>query len=459
MNETEKYLRALLLQQGINTPEQYPDLFAGFAQQPEYTDYVKTIRQLQQHMTKDWQITARREDLKNLQIALPNGHQGKPYYAVFDFNQYGLEDITRFELTGFEGSGLTFNPETKTISGTPAERGDVVLDFRYNFDIEEEGTPFNAKKITIIINPDPKLLWKNLSSDATGIYAKPDTHSTAATLNGRTLLAASYRGRSHANRGGYRDDDYAYAELPNGWAVVIVSDGAGSAQYSRKGAELACKAVTESLNVAFGSENEVLNQAIINKDKDTALRAATPILLSAAQNACNTIAAFAQGTSAQLADFHTTLAFAVFKTFADTTVFLSFGVGDSPMALVAKDFRRVTVLNAIDSGDFGGGTRFITMPQTLQPQEAENRLNVEFTEDFPYLVLMTDGIFDPLFEVEAALANIAKWQQFFENLAGNNEEAVSVPFTNSTEAAKTLLKWTDFWSTGNHDDRTLALVF
>ena len=86
MDETEKYIRALLLGQGIESHERFSALFREFIAQEENTEYVKTIRLLQQEMTKNWQIRARREELKTLQVALPNGNQGKPYAVVFDFD-------------------------------------------------------------------------------------------------------------------------------------------------------------------------------------------------------------------------------------------------------------------------------------------------------------------------------------------------------------------------------------
>lgn len=457
MDETEKYISALLQGQGISSHERFSALFRKFAAQEENNEYVKTIRLLQQEMTNNWQITARREDLKTLQVALPNGNQGKPYKTVFDFANYGLDDITAFSLTGFEGTGLTFDPETKVIEGTPTQKGDIVLGFTFNFEMEEPGAEPNHKKITIIINPDPKLLWQNIPSPADDVYAKPDNVCESAALGDRTLLVASRRGRSHANRGGFRDDDYAYAALPNGWYAVALSDGAGSAQYSRMGSAIACTAVMESLHEGF-QNTSAIDEVILSK-KETVLNAAIPVLSAAAEKAYSDIETFATGANASVADFHATLSFVVFKQFPNGYAFLSFGVGDCPMALAAKDFSSVTLLNTIDSGDFGGGTRFITMPEVLKPEVAQSRFGFEFTTDFPYLVLMTDGIYDPKFEVEANLANPEKWQQLFDSLGGENDEGITVPFDGSEGAAEKLLAWMDFWSPGNHDDRTLAIIF
>ena len=73
---------------------------------------------------------------------------------------------------------------------------------------------------------------------------------------------------------------------------------------------------------------------------------------------------------------------------------------------------------------------------------------------------MSDGIYDPKFEVEANLEKAAHWVSFIEDLEGENEDNVSVDFdADNPDMAKQLSDWMDFFSKGNHDDRTLAVVF
>lgn len=466
MDETEKYLYALLQQQGISSHERFRELFLEFVNREENINYVKSIKLLQEKMTKNWQVIARREDIRTLQVAFPNGNQGKAYKAVFNFEAFGLADITRYELTGFEGSDLAYDPETKIIEGVPENSGDIILNLSYNFEGESDDAERNHKKITIIINPDPKSLWKDIPSDPNGQFAVPDKISETISFLGKTLVVASGRGRSHAIKGSYRDDSYAYAELSSGWGVVTISDGAGSAKFSRKGAEIACKAVIEYLQVNFKGENtRLLDEAISVYSGDTSVKSrlqdiAFPYLSAAAKNVYNTIEAFANENDASIGDFHATLSFILVKKYEVGYAFLSFGVGDCPIVLAAKDFSEVNLLNVLDSGDFGGGTRFITMPEIFKKEDYDSRFSFEFVSSFPYVILMTDGIYDPKFEVEANLAKPEKWEHFFKNLQGNNDEDVTISFdarTSSIDAS--LLKWMEFWSPGNHDDRTLAILF
>ena len=89
-----------------------------------------------------------------------------------------------------------------------------------------------------------------------------------------------------------------------------------------------------------------------------------------------------------------------------------------------------------------------------------SRFNFKIVEDFSYLFLMTDGIYDPKFVVEANLEKSEKWIEFINDLNGDNEDNINVELTPENEKLKEQLsEWMDFWSPGNHDDRTLAIVF
>ena len=65
------------------------------------------------------------------------------------------------------------------------------------------------------------------------------------------------------------------------------------------------------------------------------------------------------------------------------------------------------------------------------------------------MVLMTDGVSDPKFETDAGLKLLMHWQLLWQDLA----TPLAAP---APDAA--LLDWLDFWSRGNHDDRTIALL-
>jgi len=462
MNEIDRYIRALLQQQGITIGEHLNELFRSFVSAEENINNVRNIRLLQENMTKEWKLIARRAEIDALQLAFPNGIAGKQYQTEFDFKAHGLEDITSYDLSGFEDTGLVYDVNSRMISGIPKVSGDITLVLNYNFVGEAEDSTANQKKIKIIINPDPKSLWKDIPSDANDVYAKADNIIETSSFLDLTLIAASKRGRSHANKGSFRDDDYAYSELQDGWGVIVISDGAGSAKFSRKGSNLVCSAVVDYFNVHFKEWGSIINEAITVYQKDSSIKAklldiTVQSLSGAVKTGYVAIEDFAISVNAGVGDFHATLSFVLIKKFPEGYAFLSFGVGDCPMVLIDKSFEWVKPLNKLDVGEYGGGTRFVTMENIFTNNSFEERFSIEFTAHLPYLVLMTDGIYDPKFEVEANLFKPEKWQAFFNDLQGDNSEGINVLLKDG-HTNKNLSDWMDFWSPGNHDDRTLIVL-
>ena len=69
-------------------------------------------------------------------------------------------------------------------------------------------------------------------------------------------------------------------------------------------------------------------------------------------------------------------------------------------------------------------------------------------------MLMTDGISDPFFETDANVNRIEKWNDLWDSI--NAEVELT---DDNSESQYQLLKWLDFWSPGNHDDRTIAILY
>ncbi len=73
-------------------------------------------------------------------------------------------------------------------------------------DPDDPGAPTCRAVALLVVNADPRALWKDLASDRDALGWKPDT--AAVRLPGahdRQILLASRRGRSHAHIGALRD--------------------------------------------------------------------------------------------------------------------------------------------------------------------------------------------------------------------------------------------------------------
>ena len=150
---------------------------------------------------------------------------------------------------------------------------------------------------------------------------------------------------------------------------------------------------------------------------------------------------------------------AICKKFEFGWFVASFWVGDGALCLYDKNSHTATLLGTPDEGEYAGQTRFLTMPDIFTDSSAfYKRLKCKIVPDFTALFMMTDGVSDPKFETDANLNNPDKWDDLWDDLTHNKEFPVEL--IDDNEAAKDqLLNWLDFWAPGNHDDRTIAILY
>lgn len=468
MEETKRYIKSFLSQKKIDISSGKEMLFNEFATNEKNVNAVKIIQENQKMIMQNWILKNRIDDILTQTVSIPNGTVNKKYQAKIDFNTLGWNDFISFEIKGLEDTGLEFNANEELI-GIPKISGDLKIKLLFKVNEEPEDSALNEKIITLIINPDPKSLWKNLESEKNDPFWKSDNEVVAAKFLDKNIVIASKRGRSHANVGSFREDDFAFKNFKEiGWSVLAVSDGAGSAKLSRKGSNLACNSVVqyfeENLNTEILKEfDDVLADHHHNVTDETSKKISHFVyqnLSKAAHFAHQKIEEFAIENKTESRNLHATLIFALVKKYDFGYAILTFGIGDCPIGLLSKDLTEIKLMNWLDVGDFGGGTRFITMPEIFQNDKFSTRFGFKLIDDFSYLMLMTDGIYDPKFVVEANLEKIEKWNEFLEDLKGKNEDGSKVDFDKeNTEIAEQLSTWMDFWSPGNHDDRTLAIIY
>lgn len=469
MEESKKYIQALLFQNKIEIPSSKLTLFDDFISNEMNLNSVKIIQENQKMIMANWTLKTRIEDIILQSVTLPNGTVNKKYETKFDFIQLSWKDIIFSEIKGLEDTGLEFNNDEDLLFGNPLISGDLKIKFLFRVDGEAEDSILNEKTITIIINPDPKSLWKNIESDKNAPFWKEDNVEVSSDFLDKKIVIASKRGRSHANVGSFRDDHFTFKNINDtGWNVLSVSDGAGSASLSREGSKMSCDLIVSYFEQNFTSDflkefDETLLEHYNKTNEDSSKKVSHFVydnLSKAAWFVHKELEKFATKLERPLKDFHATLIFALVKKYDFGYAILTFGVGDCPIGLLNKDLTEIKLMNWLDVGEFGGGTRFITMPEIFQSDKFSTRFGFKLVDDFSYLMLMTDGIYDPKFVVEANLEKVEKWNEFLEDLQGKNEDNCKVDFNKeNTEIANELSTWMDFWNPGNHDDRTLAIIY
>lgn len=415
-------------------------------------------------------------EIRQLSLRFPNGTVNKDYSITFELP---TEKICDIELIGAEELGLAMTEEGDRkfrVSGKPALQGDFTLKLRFNTINGEEASELS---IPIAFNPDPRDLWRNIRTDKGIAFYKEDSAQDYVKVESdkdgnerKDIVAASQRGRSHAQEGRPRDDHFSIYHCDDSdWYIIAVADGAGSAKFSRKGSEVACNTVVEHCKNLL-LDNPALEKSICeyaaakeNDAKRGAMqRQVIDILYKGAVKAHENIKKTAEANEGtRLKDFATTLMFAFCKKYDFGWFIASFWVGDGAMCLFDKEKKEATLLGTPDEGEFSGQTRFLTMPEIFRdPELVQKRMRIKIVPDFTALFLMTDGVSDPMFETERNLNDYTKWEEFYHKLLHGfpEDEIPGVELKDDNEESRhQLLRWLDFWSAGNHDDRTIAILY
>lgn len=444
---------------------------------------------------------------------IPAGSVGIPYELVIDFTSVARDlkiiDPKPNPTFGNKGFDVISDGNKIIIKGTPRESIEDKLGFCFRNENKreqksggDEYTYFRYPK-SFLINPHPRDLWQNLpvtdyegyqnkDSDSRGetVDYVPEKRGVFSVTSAKSLevIAASQRGRSHAHVAKPRDDCFHFEfDKETGWNFVAVADGAGSAKFSRKGSELACHTIISNLRTNLSNLNSEFNKDLpvwitdtlqkrnsnfeqpmfsCNENIDT--NKFNKIFHNAVYTAYMAIYEESQKRKAEIKDYHTTLLCAVFRYFENLKCWfiVSYWVGDGGAAILRwNEKNRVWVLGEPDGGEFAGQTKFLTMKDEITADSIHKRLRFAFCETFDAMLFVTDGITDPFFPSETAVADEQRWLEFYEQKlkSGCEEEPHGCPdlFDKTKEPqqkSESLLKWLDFWSKGNHDDRTILVV-
>lgn len=347
----------------------------------------------------------------------------------------------------------------------PEEPGD---DLWFNADYAD-GT---SVRFDIIVNQDPRKLWL-VKEPEDRTFEKPHTATLFHEWKDFQVSGASRRGRSHEHSGSFRDDDMGvWADEATGRYVFIVADGAGSAKYSREGSRRAIEEVLAKLDANLTVQLWDADGDKLPRDGQIAKK-----LCGLGLFANDKLKSFVEAENQkhpddkyEIKNFNTTFLIVAAKKDQDGSVRLvSFSVGDGAIAwYTGSDFG---LMCSPDGGEYSGGTRFLTTESVWKKAREDWTAFCNarvFTRRIPAsdvgrlaIFLMTDGVSDPMFETDANLQSIEKWHHLAEDeLKGQGGEQAKILDSDTAEnKANKMLEWLNFWSVGNHDDRTIIAVY
>ncbi|QAV22585.1 PP2C family serine/threonine-protein phosphatase [Proteus hauseri] len=349
--------------------------------------------------------------------------------------------------------GIHFDPKTQSLTGMPTKSGNFTL--TVNWISEQE---HYSNEILLIINPDPRSLWKINEPPADSPYPKKHIDSKVIIEDGISIAAASRRGRSHEHAGTFRDDDfYIHHDKQSKWNILIVADGAGSARYSREGSRIVTNIVSEYLqeqlkvdkNPALAPYLKIIHQWDNKDEKKQVGNFFSRLFHNASQLAVNHLKNEAIRVNEPVKSFSTTLLATVSLQIDDAIFAASFWMGDGAIAAFSPT-GNVRLLGVPDSGEYAGQTRFLD-DSAINDNAFNLRIMIGKWTDVSHLILMTDGVSDPYFETDNGLKNTDKWTALVNEIS----PCLAIP----ENADKALVEWLNFFSAGNHDDRTIIVAW
>lgn len=392
-------------------------------------------------------------------IILLNGKVNQPFATKIELPDNIKEGV--IIKPGNSVEDLDYDPETKSLKFTPVKSGDHEICLEY--------TLKKRFKLKIYVNDDPRSLWKDIPSNQTD---KPDNDSGVIDNESFRILCASRRGRSHANEGKQRDDHYLMG-TKDGWAVVVVADGAGSADNSALGSKIACEVALKDIMDKLPEKERDFTYYLMNnsgKNPDSKIKKILyDVLVGAAHTALKEIFSIAKGMAIPVKVFNTTLLVAITKRYTTGTFVATFSVGDGLIAAVGDNIENFTgisnnglsaargdnvadLLCKPDIGKYKGETFFINSDNIFSSTEKLlKRLFFRFYEKPRPLVLCTDGIIDPfeLYWDEETVDNTAFIKLWKE---------IKTQLKDSDKPGEKLLEWLNFYVTAEHDDRTISII-
>lgn len=269
-------------------------------------------------------------------------------------------------------------------------------------------------------------------------------------LGGRqwVMAAASRRGISHGHHKTPRDDAFTLSCSKNGWNILAIADGAGSAKLSRVTANESTRIAVETIKrntPPLLSTNPVDAKHAIEK----AIRAAISEVYDFQE-------AFNRENSLDKRDTYCTFLMLVQQPLEDgTSLFGVFHVGDGYMIAASPTLNRSSQITAGDHGTVSNESFFVL---SFSKQELLARV---FAIDTPVpiemFMLVTDGIEE---DMKPSLEQSKKGvtvQQNFERFAFDLKNQHLI-WPKTTEWGNLLDWWISYERKGSNDDRTIAVL-
>ncbi len=253
--------------------------------------------------------------------------------------------------------------------------------------------------------------------------------------HGWRMVAASRRGKMHAQQGRYRDDAFALGTTGE-WLLIAVADGAGAHEHSRIGARVAADAAVAGMrDVVAALPAEATSPLPLTPQQ---LRGCAMAAFRAADAA---VRAEAARRHVDVRDLSCTLLAVALRVTARDGCDLAIGqIGDGMILAVERDEAALELASA-DVGTYAGETVFLT--GLAQTAWYDHCYASQPATPPALLLIMTDGVADDLAPLDLQLPT----------LLGGVRDALRTP-----QPDRALAQMLAYDKRASFDDRTLVVV-
>ncbi len=264
-------------------------------------------------------------------------------------------------------------------------------------------SPSGSQAASLPTRPAERAVWSLKEPDD---GTDPSPHFENKLLKGAGgwwMAGASRRGKMHEHEATYRDDSFEFG-VANGWNLVAVGDGAGSARLSRLGSAAAVKAAVARMKEIVTETGTTDGTEVVRAtSQEELVGIALTSLREATQAAVDAIKKLALDRNAPEKLFATTLLLLMHRPAEEGDIVGSLQVGDGYVAAETAN-GRVVMLGEPDSGESSGETYFLTS----RPADAwmERAKAPRLTGTLRQLTVMTDGVGDDFFPPEETLPRL-----------------------------------------------------
>jgi len=276
---------------------------------------------------------------------------------------------------------------------------------------------------------------------------------TKRLKSGWKIAGASIRGKLHAHKAMWREDSFASRTIDD-WTLLAVSDGAGSAKWSRIASRFACEnALTKLQELLIGWVPSVAE----GQPSDADLHRLRCFMGRAGEEARRSIIAEAHRRNCETKEFYATLLVVAHVPWAGRELVVVLQVGDGAVGVLTDE--KCHRLGISDHGEYSSETRFLTTPNI--ELEFENRVVFSIPQRVKAIAVMSDGVSDDFYPEDQRIPELFNADPIPSIVTsdGTPVRGVMHSVPQSSDPGASVLEWLRYEKRGSSDDRTLLLMY